>query len=73
LPFFRGRADFEVVYPAPREWYKEPSKAALENDILISVRIVSRTEDILKRAAAKVNKAISQLNFWTKLAHHSLR
>jgi len=38
LPFFQGKADFGTLYPTARVWCDEPSKIALSNDILISVR-----------------------------------
>lgn len=38
LPFFQGKADFGEMFPKVRYWCKEPTKIALPNDILISVR-----------------------------------
>lgn len=38
LPFFQGKADFGIKYPNPTSWCVNPTKIALENDILMSVR-----------------------------------
>ena len=38
LPFYQGKADFGEKYPSVRIWCSEPTKIALPNDILISVR-----------------------------------
>jgi type I restriction enzyme, S subunit len=38
LPFFQGKADFGELYPIPRMYCSKPSKIAITNDILISVR-----------------------------------
>jgi len=38
LPFFQGKADFGKIYPEVRYWCVKPTKIALKNDILISVR-----------------------------------
>ena len=38
LPFFQGKADFDVRSPTVRSWCSVPSKVAPENSILFSVR-----------------------------------
>ena len=38
LPFFQGKTDFGLMYPAVRNWCSDPKKSAEKNDILISVR-----------------------------------
>lgn len=38
LPFFQGKADFGELYPIPRMYCSKPSKIAITNDILMSVR-----------------------------------
>ena len=38
VPFFQGNADFGEKYPVPRKWCTAPTKMAIPEDILISVR-----------------------------------
>ncbi len=38
VPFFQGKKEFGEKYPIVEQWTSEPSKIALPNDILISVR-----------------------------------
>lgn len=38
IPFFQGNADFGNRYPVTRKWCSAPTKMAMPNDILISVR-----------------------------------
>ena len=38
LPFFQGNADFGFKYPVCKSWTTTPTKIALPNDILMSVR-----------------------------------
>jgi type I restriction enzyme S subunit len=38
LPFYQGKAEFNDLYPTPRKWCTEPTKIAVEGDVLISVR-----------------------------------
>jgi type I restriction enzyme S subunit len=38
LPFFQGKAEFGLDYPAVRNWCEAPTKRAKPGDILISVR-----------------------------------
>ena len=38
IPFFQGNADFGEQYPITRKWCSAPTKIALPEDILISVR-----------------------------------
>ena len=38
LPFFQGKTDFGDFYPIVRSWCTNPTKIALPNDILLSVR-----------------------------------
>jgi type I restriction enzyme S subunit len=38
LPFYQGKTDFGETYPSVRVWCSNPTKIALPNDILISVR-----------------------------------
>ena len=38
LPFYQGKADFGPKHPSPRYWCIRPTKLALPEDILISIR-----------------------------------
>lgn len=38
LPFFQGKAEFGDYYPTPVKWCSAPTKIALTDDVLISVR-----------------------------------
>ena len=38
IPFFQGNADFGERYPVTRKWCSAPTKIAMPDDILISVR-----------------------------------
>jgi len=38
LPFYQGNADFGVVNPKTRYWCNAPTKIAVANDVLLSVR-----------------------------------
>lgn len=38
LPFFQGKAEFGPMYPTAVKWCSAPSKIALPNDVLLSVR-----------------------------------
>lgn len=38
LPFFQGRKDFGMKYPAVSTWCSEPKKKAKKGDVLLSVR-----------------------------------
>ena len=38
LPFFQGKADFGMHYPTVRSYVSKPTKVALPDDILLSVR-----------------------------------
>lgn len=38
LPFFQGKAEFGVIYPAIKKWCSAPLRIAMEGDILLSVR-----------------------------------
>ncbi len=38
LPFFQGKAEFGIIYPAIKKWCSAPSRIAMEGDILLSVR-----------------------------------
>ena len=38
LPFYQGKADFGPKHPSPRYWCTRPTKLALPEDILISIR-----------------------------------
>lgn len=38
IPFFQGKADFTDRFPVIRNWCNKPTKIAIENDILLSVR-----------------------------------
>jgi len=38
MPFFQGKAEFGDLWPKTRKWTTQPTKIALENDVLISVR-----------------------------------
>lgn len=64
LPFFQGKADFDVKYPQIKNWCTYPLKIAYPNDILISVRApvgpvnICTTESCIGRglSAIRVNK-----------------
>lgn len=38
MPFFQGKADFGDRFPTVRNWCTKPTKVAIPNDILLSVR-----------------------------------
>ncbi len=38
LPFYQGMADFGDIYPKLRKWCDEPTKTAIKDDVLMSVR-----------------------------------
>jgi type I restriction enzyme, S subunit len=46
LPFFQGKAEFTDLYPIVKKWCNAPSKVALPNDILLSVRAPVGTTNI---------------------------
>ena len=48
LPFFQGKTDFGLMYPAVRNWCSDPKKSAEKNDILISVRAPVGSTNISK-------------------------
>lgn len=68
LPFFQGKTDFGEMYPKARYWCNEPTKIALPNDILISVRApvgpvnICDVESCIGRGlgAIRVNENISK-------------
>lgn len=60
LPFFQGKTEFGDLYPTPRKWCSAPTKIALAQDVLISVRApvgptnLCRAESCIGRGLAAV-------------------
>ncbi|TOM37669.1 4'-phosphopantetheinyl transferase, partial [Vibrio parahaemolyticus] len=38
IPFYQGKSEFGKLYPIPKKYCTEPSKLAIQDDILLSVR-----------------------------------
>lgn len=38
IPFYQGKSEFGKLYPTPKKYCTEPSKLAIQDDILLSVR-----------------------------------
>ena len=68
LPFFQGKTNFGVMYPAVRNWCSDPKKSAEKNDILISVRVpvgptnISKEKCCIGRGLAAI-RPLSGVNY----------
>jgi len=78
LPFFQGKADFGETFPIARYWCKTPTKIALPEDILMSVRApvgpvnICNLESCIGRglSAIRVNKKNSNKYIYYFLKVH---
>jgi type I restriction enzyme S subunit len=80
LPFFQGKADFGAHYPSIRFWCTEPTKVAVEESILFSVRApvgavnIAPTECCIGRGLAAINgTSVDQSFLYQKIQFSNYR
>jgi type I restriction enzyme S subunit len=71
LPFYQGKVDFSEIYiKSPQKWCSKPTKIALKNDILVSVRApvgptnICREKSCIGRGLAAIRTKKKLNNFY---------
>jgi len=69
LPFFQGRAEFGYLYPEVKKWCTKPTKIAMRDDVLMTVRApvgdlnIAKEECIIGRGICALRSKIKNDRF----------
>jgi type I restriction enzyme S subunit len=71
LPFYQGKAEFGEIFPIPKKYCSEPSRVALKDDVLISVRAPVGPTNLANQKCC-IGRGLAAIRCFKKVLPHFL-